>query len=180
MDLPPGMPLSDHQAAVKLPSTDHYGHPQIPSEPHGPPPITRYTNLAVSPKGLIRERGACQKVKSICCIVTQSKIIHDWPHGFSDILPVSGPGSMLPLQGGHGEVRLQTASPQSQAMTPAPRSPTPTQPPPQQQAQQASQQPSLPPAHPHGQNGYSGSKHSQNQAVFHSELPGHVSSPVSL
>uniref|UniRef100_A0A3Q3GPB2 Mothers against decapentaplegic homolog n=1 Tax=Labrus bergylta TaxID=56723 RepID=A0A3Q3GPB2_9LABR len=55
MDLPPGMPLSEHQAAMKLPPQDHYGQPlpppQLPSEPHGPPPISRYTNLPVSPKG---------------------------------------------------------------------------------------------------------------------------------
>lgn len=55
MDLPPGMPLSDHQAAMKLPPPDHYGQPlvppQLPSEPHGPPPVTRYTNLPISPKG---------------------------------------------------------------------------------------------------------------------------------
>lgn len=55
MDLPPGMPLSDHQAAMKLPPPDHYGQPlhppQLSSEPHGPPPVTRYTNLPVSPKG---------------------------------------------------------------------------------------------------------------------------------
>ncbi|XP_056294785.1 mothers against decapentaplegic homolog 4 isoform X3 [Pseudoliparis swirei] len=138
MDLPPGMPLADHQAAMKLPPPDHYG--QLSSEPHGPPPVTRYTNLPVSPK-------------------------------------VSGSGSMLPLQGGHGDGRLQTASPQAspqaQVMTSAPRPPTPTQPPPQQQAaQQASQpphpqQPLLPPPHPDGQNGYSSSKHAQSQAAFH-------------
>jgi len=97
----------------------------------------------------------------------------------SDPLPVSGSGSMLPLQGGHGDGRLQTASPQAspqaQVMTSAPRPPTPTQPPPQQQAaQQASQpphpqQPLLPPPHPDGQNGYSSSKHAQSQAAFHSE-----------
>ncbi|KAG8004984.1 Mothers against decapentaplegic-like protein 4 [Nibea albiflora] len=140
MDLPPGMPLSDHQAALKLPPPDHYGQPlpppQLSSEPHGPPPVTRYTNLPVSPK-------------------------------------VSGSGAMLPLQGGHGDGRLQTASPQAQVMTPAPRPPTPTQPPPQQQAGQQSSQPphpqqtSLPPSHPHGQNGYSSNKHSQSQAAFH-------------
>ncbi|KAF3834452.1 hypothetical protein F7725_025656 [Dissostichus mawsoni] len=51
MDLPPGMPLSDHQAALKLPPADLYGQPQLSSEPHGPPPVTRY-NLPVSPKAV--------------------------------------------------------------------------------------------------------------------------------
>uniref|UniRef100_A0A8C2WP32 Mothers against decapentaplegic homolog n=1 Tax=Cyclopterus lumpus TaxID=8103 RepID=A0A8C2WP32_CYCLU len=123
MDLPPGMPLSDHQAAMKLPPPDHYGQPlhppQLSSEPHGPPPVTRYTNLPVSPK-------------------------------------VSGSGSMLPLQGGHGDGRLQTASPQAQVMTSPPHP----------------QQPSLPPSHPHGQNGYSSNKHSQSQAAFHTVWTG--------
>ncbi|XP_077599827.1 mothers against decapentaplegic homolog 4 [Stigmatopora nigra] len=54
MDLPPGMPLSDHQTALKMPPPDHYGQPLHPphlsSEPHGPPPVTRYTQLPVSPK----------------------------------------------------------------------------------------------------------------------------------
>ncbi|GLD63287.1 mothers against decapentaplegic homolog 4-like isoform X1 [Lates japonicus] len=144
MDLPPGMPLSDHQAALKLPPPDHYSQPlpppQLSSEPHGPPTVSRYTNLPVSPK-------------------------------------VSGSG-MLPLQGGHSDGRLQTASPQAQVMTPAPRPPTPNQTPPQQQAVQQpsqpphSQQPSLPPSHSHGQNGYSGSKHSNSQAVFHTVWTG--------
>lgn len=82
---------------------------------------------------------------------------------------------MLPLQAGHGDGRLQTASPQAQVMTQAPRPPTPNQPPPQQQAPQPpqpphSQQPSLPPPQAHGQNGYSSSKHAQSPAAFHSEL----------
>ncbi|KAM7372744.1 hypothetical protein PAMP_007642 [Pampus punctatissimus] len=151
MDLPPGMPLSDHQAALKLPQ-DHYGQPlpQLSSEPHGPPPVTRYTNLPVSPK-------------------------------------VSSSGSMLPLQGGHGDGRLRTASPQAQVMTPAPRPPTPTQPPPQQQGPQQPpqpqhpQQPSLPPPHTHGQNGYSSNKHSQSPAAFHrSQHHGSTSFPPSV
>ncbi|XP_049607262.1 mothers against decapentaplegic homolog 4 isoform X5 [Syngnathus scovelli] len=54
MDLPPGMPLSEHQAALKMPPPDHYGQalppPHLSSEPHGPPPVTRYTQLPVSPK----------------------------------------------------------------------------------------------------------------------------------
>ncbi|XP_026155613.1 mothers against decapentaplegic homolog 4 isoform X3 [Mastacembelus armatus] len=140
MDLPPGMPLSEHHAALKLPLPDHYGQPlpppQMSSEVHGPPPVSRYTNLPVSPK-------------------------------------VSGSGAILPLQGGHGDGRLQTPSPQVQVMTPAPRPPTPTQPAPQQQAAQQSsqtshsQQPSVPPSHSHGQNGYSNNNHSQSQAAFH-------------
>ncbi|XP_053302382.1 mothers against decapentaplegic homolog 4 isoform X3 [Pleuronectes platessa] len=145
IDLPPGMPLSDHQTALKLPPPDHYGQPlppqQLSSEPHGPPPVSRYTNLPVSPK-------------------------------------VTCSGSMLPLQGGHSDGRLQTASPQAQVMTPAPRPPTPTQPLPQQQAAQQpsqpphNQQPSLPTSHSHGKNGYSSSKHSQSQAVFHTVWTG--------
>ncbi|XP_029369595.1 mothers against decapentaplegic homolog 4 isoform X3 [Echeneis naucrates] len=54
MDLPPGMPLTDHQASLKLPPPDHYGQPlpsrQLSSEPHGPLPVSRYPNLSVSPK----------------------------------------------------------------------------------------------------------------------------------
>lgn len=139
MDLPPGMPLSDHQAAMKLPPPDHYGQPlpppQLPNEPHGPPPVSRYTNMPVSPK-------------------------------------VSGSGPMMPLQGGHGDGRLQTASPQNQVMTPTPRSPTPTQPPPHQQAAQQQTQPPHAAPHPHGQNGYSSSKHAPGQAAFHTVWTG--------
>lgn len=53
MDLPPGVPLSDHQAALKLPPPDHYVQPLQPlaAEPHGPPPVSRFSNLPVSPKG---------------------------------------------------------------------------------------------------------------------------------
>lgn len=55
MDLPPGMPLSDHHASLKLPPSDHYGQqlpsPQLSSESHGPPPVTRFASLPVSPKG---------------------------------------------------------------------------------------------------------------------------------
>lgn len=54
MDLPPGVPLSDHQAALKLPPPDPYMQPlqqQLPPEPHGPPPVSRFSNLPVSPKG---------------------------------------------------------------------------------------------------------------------------------
>ncbi|XP_070702391.1 mothers against decapentaplegic homolog 4 isoform X1 [Pempheris klunzingeri] len=139
MDVPPGMPLSDHQAALKLPPPDHYGQalppPQLSSEPHGPQAVTRYTNLPVSPK-------------------------------------VSS-GTIIPLQGGHCDGRLQTSSPPAQVMTPTARPQTPTQPSPQQQAAQQSsqppqpQQPSLPPTRSHGQNGYSSNKHSQSQAAFH-------------
>ncbi|XP_068189266.1 mothers against decapentaplegic homolog 4 isoform X3 [Antennarius striatus] len=137
MDLPPGMPLSDHQGALKLPPPDHYGQPlpppQMSSEPHGPPSVSRYTNLPVSPK-------------------------------------VSASGTMLPLQSGHSDGRLHTASPQTQVLIPTTRPPTPTQPPPlpQQQAAQPAHPPqaTLPP-HPHGQNGYSSNKHSQSPAAFH-------------
>lgn len=176
MDLPPGMPLSDHQAALKLPPPDHYGQPlpppQLSSEPHGPPPVTRYTNLPVSPKG---QRFIIRCLYSLSNVGCQTQVRSDVLPLFY-LLPVSGSGGMLPLQGGHGDGRLQTASPQAQVMTPAPRPPTPTQPPPQQQAGQQSSQPphpqqtSLPPSHPHGQNGYSSNKHSQSQAAFHSEL----------
>lgn len=55
MDLPPGMPLSDHQTSLKLPPPDHYGQalppPQMSAEPHGPPPVNRCANLPISPKG---------------------------------------------------------------------------------------------------------------------------------
>uniref|UniRef100_A0A672ZBW6 Mothers against decapentaplegic homolog n=1 Tax=Sphaeramia orbicularis TaxID=375764 RepID=A0A672ZBW6_9TELE len=140
MDLPPGMPLSDHQAALKLPPQDHYGQPlpnaQLPPEP---PPVGRYTNLPVSPK-------------------------------------VSSSGSMIPIQGGHGDGHLKSASPQAQV--PVPRPPTPTQVPLQQQTPQPpSQSPhppqaSLPPPHSHGQNGYSSNKHTQSQAAFHTVWTG--------
>uniref|UniRef100_A0A674MEU0 Mothers against decapentaplegic homolog n=1 Tax=Takifugu rubripes TaxID=31033 RepID=A0A674MEU0_TAKRU len=54
MDLPPGMPLSDHQTSLKLPPPDHYGQalppPQMSAEPHGPPPVNRCANLPISPK----------------------------------------------------------------------------------------------------------------------------------
>uniref|UniRef100_A0AAX7TN33 Mothers against decapentaplegic homolog n=1 Tax=Astatotilapia calliptera TaxID=8154 RepID=A0AAX7TN33_ASTCA len=76
MDLPPGMPLSDHQAAP-----DHYSPLLPPSEPHGPPPVTRYSNLAVSPKGpefwcsvsyfeMDVQVGEMFKVPSSCPVVT--------------------------------------------------------------------------------------------------------------
>ncbi|XP_030597090.1 mothers against decapentaplegic homolog 4 [Archocentrus centrarchus] len=138
MDLPPGMPLSDHQAAP-----DHYSPllppSQLSSEPHGPSPVTRYPNLPVSPK-----------------------------------VPASG--SMLPLQGSHGDGRLQTPSPQAQVVQPRP--PTPPQVASQQQAAQHpsqhthSQQPPLPPSHLNRQNGYSSNKQSQTQPAFHTVWTG--------
>lgn len=66
MDLPPGMPLSDHQAAP-----DHYSPLLPPSEPHGPPPVTRYSNLAVSPKGqqIIIQRSLMNLSMFISCHV---------------------------------------------------------------------------------------------------------------
>ncbi|XP_035812515.1 mothers against decapentaplegic homolog 4 isoform X2 [Amphiprion ocellaris] len=144
MDLPPGMPMSDHQAVLKLPPPDHYGPPlpppQLSSESHGPPPVTRYANLPVSPE-------------------------------------VPGSGSMLPLQGSHGDGRLQTPSPQAQVIQPRP--PTPTQSPPLQPVAQQPSQPPQPPqqnplplSHSHRQNGYSSNKHSQSQPAFHTVWTG--------
>ncbi|TRY90927.1 hypothetical protein DNTS_014452, partial [Danionella cerebrum] len=69
-------------------------------------------------------------------------------------------GSMMPMQGGHGEGLLQIASPQGQVMTPTPPPSTPTHGPPQTP---------VPPQPPPNQNGYSGSKHSQTQGSFHSQ-----------
>ncbi|XP_035769083.1 mothers against decapentaplegic homolog 4-like, partial [Neolamprologus brichardi] len=134
MDLPPGMPLSDHQAAP-----DHYSPLLPPSEPHGPPPVTRYSNLAVSPK-----------------------------------VPASG--SMLPLQGSHGDGCLQTPSPQAQVIQQRPQSPPQVSS--QQQAAQHpsqhthSQQPPLPPSHLNRQNGYSSNTQSQTQPSFHTVWTG--------
>uniref|UniRef100_H3CHE5 Mothers against decapentaplegic homolog n=1 Tax=Tetraodon nigroviridis TaxID=99883 RepID=H3CHE5_TETNG len=55
MDLPPGMPLSEHQSSLKLPPPDRYGQalppPPLSAEPHGPPPVSRCANLPLSPKG---------------------------------------------------------------------------------------------------------------------------------
>ncbi|CAF93253.1 unnamed protein product, partial [Tetraodon nigroviridis] len=54
MDLPPGMPLSEHQSSLKLPPPDRYGQalppPPLSAEPHGPPPVSRCANLPLSPK----------------------------------------------------------------------------------------------------------------------------------
>uniref|UniRef100_A0AAQ4P415 Mothers against decapentaplegic homolog n=1 Tax=Gasterosteus aculeatus aculeatus TaxID=481459 RepID=A0AAQ4P415_GASAC len=70
MDLPPGMPLSDHQAAMKLPPPDHYGQPlhppQLSSEPHGPPPFW----CSISYFEMDVQVGEMFKVPSSCPIVT--------------------------------------------------------------------------------------------------------------
>ncbi|XP_023255134.1 pistil-specific extensin-like protein, partial [Seriola lalandi dorsalis] len=141
MDLPPGMPLSDHQAALKLPPPDHYGQPlpprQLSSEPHGPPPVSRYTNLPVSPK----------------------------VSGSASMMPLQGAHSDSHLQTASPQAQVMTPAPRP----PTPTQPPPQQQAAQQPSQPPhSQQPSLPPAHSHGQNGYSSNKHSQSQAVFHS------------
>ncbi|XP_062342843.1 mothers against decapentaplegic homolog 4-like isoform X1 [Osmerus eperlanus] len=80
---------------------------------------------------------------------------------------VSGSGSMLSLQGGHGEGLLQIASPQRQVVTPM-TSMTPT-PSPSTPTQGATQPPLQPPPQP-GQNGYNSSKHTQT--AFHTTWTG--------
>ncbi|XP_037650574.1 mothers against decapentaplegic homolog 4 isoform X3 [Sebastes umbrosus] len=137
MDLPPGMPLSDHQAALKLPPPDHYGQPlpppQLSSEPHGPPPVTRYTNLPVSPK----------------------------VSGSGSMLPLQGGLGDGRLQTASPQAQVMTPAPRS----PTPTQPLPQQQAAQQPSQPPHpQQASLP---PHGQNGYSSNKHAQSQAAFH-------------
>ncbi|XP_040909614.1 mothers against decapentaplegic homolog 4 isoform X1 [Toxotes jaculatrix] len=144
MDLPPGMPLSDHQAALKLPPPDHYGQPlppQLSSEPHGPPPVSRYTNLPVSPK----------------------------VSGSGSMLPLQGGHSDGHLQAASPQAQVMTPAPRP----PTPTQPPPQQQAAQQPSQPPhSQQPSLPPSHSHGQNGYSSNKHSQSQTVFHTVWTG--------
>lgn len=155
MDLPPGMPRSDHQTSLKLPPADHYGQalppPQMSAEPLGPPPVNRCTNLPLSPKGQ--------------CLLQMSSEV-----GGSRISCLSPLVTMLPRQGGHADGALQTTSPQAQVMTQPPAPVTPPQAAPQQTGQQASQQPSGPASHPHSQNNYSSSKHPQSQAAFHGEF----------
>lgn len=164
MDLPPGMPLSDHQTSLKLPPPDHYGQalppPQMSAEPHGPPPVNRCANLPISPKGQL----------------LYSKFDQDGGGGggshisepFLCVLPAVSV-NMLP-RGGHADGALQTASPQAQVMTQPPPPATPPQVPPQQQTgQQTSQQPSIPASHSQSQNNYSSTKHPQSQAAFHGE-----------
>uniref|UniRef100_A0A3Q3R6Z1 Mothers against decapentaplegic homolog n=1 Tax=Monopterus albus TaxID=43700 RepID=A0A3Q3R6Z1_MONAL len=140
MDLPPGMPLLDHQAALKLPPPDCYGQPlprpQLSSKPHGPPPVTRYTNLPVSPK----------------------------VSGSGSILPLQGSHSDGCLQSTSPQAQVMPPAQRS----PSPSQPPPQQQAAQQLSQPPRpQQPSLPPPHSHGQNGYSNNKHSQSQAAFH-------------
>ncbi|KAJ8398491.1 hypothetical protein AAFF_G00427460 [Aldrovandia affinis] len=74
-------------------------------------------------------------------------------------IPLSPPasGSMLSMQGGHGEGLLQIASPQGQAMAPTPPPSTPTHGPPQ---------------HPSNTNGYDSSKHTPTQGTFHTTWTG--------
>ncbi|XP_073677516.1 mothers against decapentaplegic homolog 4 [Garra rufa] len=72
-------------------------------------------------------------------------------------------GSMMPMQGGHGEGLLQIASPQGQVMTPTPPPSTPTHGPPQTP---------VPPQPPPNQNGYNSAKHSQTQGSFHTTWTG--------
>uniref|UniRef100_A0A3B4GUP0 Mothers against decapentaplegic homolog n=1 Tax=Pundamilia nyererei TaxID=303518 RepID=A0A3B4GUP0_9CICH len=86
-------------------------------------------------------------------------------------LPVPASGSMLPLQGSHGDGCLQTPSPQAQVIQQRPQSPPQVSS--QQQAAQHpsqhthSQQPPLPPSHLNRQNGYSSNTQSQTQPSFH-------------
>nr|XP_046273983.1 mothers against decapentaplegic homolog 4 isoform X4 [Scatophagus argus] len=137
MDLPPGMPLSDHQAALKLPPPDHYSQPlppqQLSSEQHGPPPVTRYTNLPVSPK--VSSSGAMLPLHGDARIQTASPQAH---------VMTPAPRPPTPTQ----------PPPQQQAAQQSSQPPHP-------------QQPSIPPSHSHGQNGYSSNKHSQSQTAFH-------------
>ncbi|KAM3596280.1 uncharacterized protein V6R79_011657 [Siganus canaliculatus] len=138
MDLPPGMPLSDHQAALKLPPPDHYGQPlpppQLSSEPCAPPPVTRYAN--VSPK--VSSSGA--------------------------ILPLQGSHSEGGLQAASPQASVMTSAPRPPTPTQPSSQQAPAQPPSQHSH---SQQASLPPSHSHGQNGYSSSKPFQSQTAFH-------------
>ncbi|XP_051519161.1 mothers against decapentaplegic homolog 4 isoform X1 [Myxocyprinus asiaticus] len=80
-------------------------------------------------------------------------------------MPISptASGSMMPMQGGHGEGLLQISSPQGQVMTPTPPPSTPTHVPPQTP---------VPPQPPPNQNGYNNSKHSQMQGSFHTTWTG--------
>ncbi|XP_061764340.1 mothers against decapentaplegic homolog 4 isoform X1 [Nerophis ophidion] len=143
MDLPPGMPLSDHQATLKMPPPDPYGQPLPPphlsSEPHGPPPVTRYTQLPVSPK--VSSSGSM--------LPLQGSHVDGRPQTASPQIPV-----------------MSQAPPRS----PTPNQPLPQQQGPQAQQSPHPQQSSLPP--PHGQNGYSNNKHSQSPAAFHTVWTG--------
>uniref|UniRef100_A0A8C5DAP2 Mothers against decapentaplegic homolog n=1 Tax=Gouania willdenowi TaxID=441366 RepID=A0A8C5DAP2_GOUWI len=78
---------------------------------------------------------------------------------------VPGSGSMLPLQGAHGDAHLQTPSPQAHVL-PAP-SPTPAQQPPQQP-----QPPQQQPVEALRQNGYSSTKTAPTQPAFHTVWTG--------
>uniref|UniRef100_A0A668TWL7 Mothers against decapentaplegic homolog n=1 Tax=Oreochromis aureus TaxID=47969 RepID=A0A668TWL7_OREAU len=80
-------------------------------------------------------------------------------------LPVPASGSMLPLQGSHGDGCLQTPSPQAQVIQQRPQSPHPSQ-------HTHSQQPPLPPSHLNRQNGYSSNTQSQTQPSFHTVWTG--------
>nr|XP_057902981.1 mothers against decapentaplegic homolog 4 isoform X2 [Doryrhamphus excisus] len=142
MDLPPGMPLSDHQATLKMPPPDPYGQalppPHLSSEPHGPPPVTRYTQLPVSPK--VSSSGS--------------------------MLPLQGSHMDGRPQSASPQIQVMSqASPRS----PTPNQPLPQQQGPQPQQPPHPQPSSLPPPPPpaHGQNGFSSNKHSQSQAAFH-------------
>ncbi|KAM9307428.1 mothers against decapentaplegic homolog 4 isoform 2-T2 [Pholidichthys leucotaenia] len=140
MDLPPGMPLSDHQAALKLPSPDQYGPPlpppQMSSDSHAPPSVNRYPNLPVSPKG-------------------------------HSMLPMQGSHGDGHLQ--TSPAQAQAVQPRSLTPPqPPPPAPPPQQQTGQQTPQPPHpQQPPLPPPHSNRQNGYGNSKHSQNQPAFH-------------
>nr|XP_057902983.1 mothers against decapentaplegic homolog 4 isoform X4 [Doryrhamphus excisus] len=147
MDLPPGMPLSDHQATLKMPPPDPYGQalppPHLSSEPHGPPPVTRYTQLPVSPK--VSSSGS--------------------------MLPLQGSHMDGRPQSASPQIQVMSqASPRS----PTPNQPLPQQQGPQPQQPPHPQPSSLPPPPPpaHGQNGFSSNKHSQSQAAFHTVWTG--------
>uniref|UniRef100_W5K8C6 Mothers against decapentaplegic homolog n=1 Tax=Astyanax mexicanus TaxID=7994 RepID=W5K8C6_ASTMX len=87
MDVPQGLPPQpEHQGAMKLPPPEHYSQPlpplQLPPEPsRGPPPVTLYPNMPLSPTGpefwcsisyfeMDVQVGEMFKVLSSCPVVT--------------------------------------------------------------------------------------------------------------
>ncbi|KAM3849476.1 mothers against decapentaplegic homolog 4-like [Diretmus argenteus] len=145
MDLPPGIPPSDHQGALKLPP-DHYGQTmpplQMPSEPHGPPSVTRYPNLPVSPT--VSSSGS--------------------------MLPIQGEG-LLQIASPQAQV-MTPMTPMTP--TPRPSTPThdPVQQQAAQQPPKSQLQPPPPPPPPQGQNGFSSNKLPQSQQAFHTTWTG--------
>ncbi|XP_049607260.1 mothers against decapentaplegic homolog 4 isoform X3 [Syngnathus scovelli] len=147
MDLPPGMPLSEHQAALKMPPPDHYGQalppPHLSSEPHGPPPVTRYTQLPVSPK--VSNSGSMLPLQASSHVDGR-------------------PGTASP------QVQVMTHSPRS----PTPNQQQGPHPPQAGHPQQSSLPPQSHGQNGYSSSGggSSGSKHSQSQAAFHTVWTG--------